>query len=249
LGEDEMKKIGLVGGVGWPATALYYEALCRAADVPGGSPAMTIESLDMAETMAARGDLGGDPSWNRFDDFFRDALSRLQQSNCKVAAIASVTPHIRFKAICRDIDLPVIGIVEATLNAMLVAELDNARVLATPMVLRNGLFDAALSDAGISPGEPLSDEAVTEVGGLLDSWFYPGFGKEGREPLVEFAKRAIGANGTSTIVLACTDLAAAFPEQAGKPIFDASGLTWVNAAEAHVWALLAAAGHPERNAA
>ena len=52
-----MKKIGLVGGVGWPATAAYYSAICAAARewCPGGSPNMMIESLDI-ELQRRRGD-------------------------------------------------------------------------------------------------------------------------------------------------------------------------------------------------
>ena len=50
-----MKKIGIIGGVGWPSTVEYYAELCRRAvarhqaENPGGTPAMpemSIESLD-----------------------------------------------------------------------------------------------------------------------------------------------------------------------------------------------------------
>lgn len=47
-----MKKINLVGGVGWLATAQYYEGIHRAARTPNDPLLMTIESLDMSSALA-----------------------------------------------------------------------------------------------------------------------------------------------------------------------------------------------------
>ena len=58
-----MKKIGIVGGVGWPSTVDYYRLICKAANahfkamgtsLPYPTPPMTIESLVMHETRAFR---------------------------------------------------------------------------------------------------------------------------------------------------------------------------------------------------
>jgi len=94
-------KIGLIGGLGWPATLAYYEAICGAARINGaaGSPEMTIESLDMAKTLAARGKPNDDASWAAFDRIFQEALGRLHTAGCDIAAIASVTPHNRLASI------------------------------------------------------------------------------------------------------------------------------------------------------
>jgi len=98
-------KIGLIGGVGWPATVAYYETICRASGSEAiDAPDMSIESLDMSKALEALGKARADDedSWAAFDNYFSIALGRLAASGCKLAAIASVTPHIRLPAITRN---------------------------------------------------------------------------------------------------------------------------------------------------
>ena len=84
----DIKKIGLIGGVGWPATVLYYSGLCKAAarQCHGGSPPMVIESLNMQDTLSKRGTANDPQSWEAYDAIFRDALTRLENAGCDVAA-------------------------------------------------------------------------------------------------------------------------------------------------------------------
>ena len=82
--EDTMKKIGIVGGVGWPSTMEYYRLICAGANdhfrrsgatQPLPTPPIAIESLVMSETRKLRAGPGeGDAAWARFDAAFRDAL-------------------------------------------------------------------------------------------------------------------------------------------------------------------------------
>jgi aspartate racemase len=70
-----VKKIGIVGGVGWQSTVHYYSELCRrseqwhlAASLPGvpSTPEITIESLDLAVAISYLGS-DDEQSWSRFD--------------------------------------------------------------------------------------------------------------------------------------------------------------------------------------
>ena len=62
-----MKKIGIIGGLAWPSTADYYRLLCKKANqhfrdkgyqAPFPTPPIILESLNIIETRAARGEDG-----------------------------------------------------------------------------------------------------------------------------------------------------------------------------------------------
>lgn len=236
------RKIGLIGGLGWPATVAYYEAICRAAKAAGhkGSPEMTIESLDMFATVAARGVAGHEKSWTRFDEIFRQALGRLSAARCDCAAIASVTPHNRLDAIARDTPLPVISIVDAVTDRVRPETHSKAIVLGTSVTMEGKLFDNSLEQLAITVIQ-LDENHVTAITKLLDAFFYTGRATEGRDSLIAFIRSIVGDQSGVLVILACTDLTPAFPENAGRARFTADGFDFLDATAAHVAAILKAA--------
>ncbi len=97
-----MKKIGIVGGIGWLSTVDYYTEICRRSERqsiagdrnhPPSTPEMSIESLDLSKAASLIGVDPDDESWSRFDEYHRSALRRLEASGADFALIASNTPH------------------------------------------------------------------------------------------------------------------------------------------------------------
>jgi aspartate racemase len=72
-------------------------------------PEIGIESLDLAKAVAYLGSDDDEDSWTQFDDYHRAALRRLEASGAEVALVASNTPHHRFDALVRGIQIPVIS--------------------------------------------------------------------------------------------------------------------------------------------
>jgi aspartate racemase len=116
-----MKKIGIVGGVGWQSTMEYYSGLCcrseqwHLARDPRGvptTPEISIESLDLAKAISYLGSDDDEQSWSQFDEYHRRALKRLETNAADFALMASNTPHHRFEAIVRGIRIPVISILD-----------------------------------------------------------------------------------------------------------------------------------------
>jgi len=116
------KKIGILGGTGWPATVHYYSGLCRcseALEIASDSsrlpttPEMCIESLDLRHAVSLIGIDGDESSWRRFDDYHRTALKRLETSGADFVVMASNTPHHRYSTIVSGIDVPVLNLFEA----------------------------------------------------------------------------------------------------------------------------------------
>lgn len=238
-----MKKIGLVAGVGWPATIAYYRAICSGASrhIPGGSPKMMIESLDMAETLAARGTPGDDESWSAFDGYFVDALDRLRAGGCDVAAIASATPHARLHRITERTSIPIVSILNATAAPLASLDKRYGLVLGTAVTMQSGLFNVALRSQKIEPLGANEQDDVAAFTGLLEEYFYLGKADEGRTPVLDYCRERITHPGDTIVILGCTDLAPAFPDAGGRVVFETGDMTFLDTTQAHVNAILRAA--------
>ncbi|MDA8747261.1 aspartate/glutamate racemase family protein [Litoreibacter sp.] len=236
----DIKKIGLIGGVGWPATVLYYEGLCKAAAAhcSGGSPPMVIESLNMQDTLSQRGTADDSQSWQVYDAIFRDALIRLENAGCGIAAIASVTPHGRFSEYLTGVTIPVISILDATAAVAQNHAIASVIVLGTPVTMQGGWFEEALEDVGVTCSTRANAAESNEIQMLLDTHFYVGRGAEGRDALMAFCKRINPDPIHTSILLACTDFSAAFPECATGTVFSVDGMTFIDAGSAHVQSIL-----------
>jgi aspartate racemase len=238
-----LKKIGIVGGVGWASTIDYYRAICensgrffaaRGAKSPLPVPPMTIESVTQAQTRALRGTPGDDPSWERFDSVFRDALLNLEGAGCDFGLIASNTPHARLHAIRQGVNMPILSIFDATATAA--AGATRALVLGTTVTMQARDYTTALSAHGIMANDTLPDAEIAHMQTLIDTEFYGGASAKAREQLLTFCARH--ASLDTTILLACTELPLAFPDHLDDTRFSEGGFDFVNPSAAHIGAAL-----------
>ncbi|MFA3920286.1 aspartate/glutamate racemase family protein [Ruegeria hyattellae] len=250
-----MKKIGIVGGVGWASTVDYYRALCqgagqffaaRGAGSPLPVPPMNIESVTQAKTRALRGTPGDEASWAAFDAVFREALLNLERTGCDVALIASNTPHARLHAIREGVTIPILSIYDAAAQATAATGAQSALVLGTTVTMQSRDYARTLSVHGIAANEPLPYPEIAEMQALIDEEFYGGASDTARQRLLSFCDRH-AAPGTA-ILLACTELPLAWPNHLDDVSFQAVGHLFVNPSAAHVAAALDLALEEERAA-
>lgn len=246
-----MKKIGIVGGVGWPSTLDYYRLICTASNahfkaigsgLPYPTPPMTIESLVMHETRGYRARPGdGDAAWARYDGAFRGALQRLQGAGCDFGIIANNTSHTRLRAIRQGLDLPVISILEETADAARIAGAGKALVLGTDVTMRADDYASVLLDRGIAPNTRLPDPVIDGLQSLIDTEFEQGGTLLGRRKLIELCDAHVPDRSNTVVLLACTELPLAFPEHGDRVSFESDGYRFINTTAAHVHAALQAA--------
>ena len=242
-----MKKIGIVGGIAWPSTIAYYRLICAGANAhfraqghppPYPAPWITIESVNMAETRALRGQPGDEASWAGFDAVFRDCFRRLQTAGCDVGLIASNTPHARLAAICQGLDLPILSILDATVTATKALGVGHALVLGTAVTMRAGAYDALLRAAGVTPLPGPEAAGIDALQHLIDTEFQKGATEAGRAALLDLCQTHVVEPADTAIVLACTELPLAFANDQNTPIFEVGAYRMVNTTAVHAQAAL-----------
>ncbi|MGI9297561.1 MAG: aspartate/glutamate racemase family protein, partial [Gammaproteobacteria bacterium] len=94
-----MKTIGLIGGMSWESTAVYYDLLNKGArDSLGGlhSAEIVLRSLDFAEIEKAQ--KAGD--WNAAGNILADAARALEKGGAECVVICANTMHKCADAVC-----------------------------------------------------------------------------------------------------------------------------------------------------
>lgn len=238
-----MKKVGIVGGVGWASTVDYYQAICRwsqddhvKSGRPGtpATPEMSIESLDLATAVARLGRLDDEDSWSSFDIYHREALQRLEASGVDFALIASNTPHHRFDAITAGLRLPVLNIFDVIVQACSDLSVNRVLVLGTALTMASNVLPAALRRIGVTAFAPELDADREDVLGTI-ALLQSGAGEGTAAAIGRIAQKAHAQfdRAKPTVCLVCTELPLAFPGMAATPVFKHYGVTYLNSAALH----------------
>jgi aspartate racemase len=243
-----MKKIGILGGVGWASTLDYYRGICagsqkiQSADKPPAHagplpcPRITIESVNQAETRSLRGLPGDEESWQAFDAVFRDALLVLQQAGCDFAVMASNTPHARLHALRQGVTMPILSIFEATAKATAETGAGRALVIGTRVTMQSRHYAAPLAPHSGRATAPRPEAEISEAQAMIDEDFHGGASAQARARLLRFCQKHAGAQ--EAVILACTELPLAFPEHIDDVVFEVEGFLFINPSAAHVAAAI-----------
>jgi len=247
-----MKKIGIVGGMGWRSTVEYYAEICRRSEQwsrqhnQAGAPLtpdIAIESLDLNRAIALLGQGEDDASWAAFDQYHRAALKRLEAAGAELALIASNTPHQRLEAITSGIGVPVLSIFDASARAAAHAGARRVLILGTRSTMASTKLPAAFARQRIAAAAP-QDEAPRALTCELIDELELGAGEAVAARLGHLARSAVDRQfgGDAAVCLACTELPLAFPEAKRMVTFERGGTLYINSTAAHIEAALAAAG-------
>ena len=240
-----MKKIGIVGGIGWQSTAVYYSQLFRRSEQVHcdkglrGTPAMpeiSIESLDLAKAMAYLGSDGNEQSWMQFDSYHHAALCRLQMSGAEVALIASNTPHHRFDSIVQGIQIPVINIVQEMAKECARIEARHVLLLGTDLTMRSNKFREEFARWGIEANGP-RDEDLRKMILELIADLQRSTSKAAAERLIRIVRctlRETKFKHRPTVCLACTELPLAFEKMITSRNFEYHHIRFINSVAVHV---------------
>jgi len=198
-----MRLAGLVGGMGWPSTALYYRRLNEAvAERLGGhhNAASLLHTLDFAPLLAAA--QADDPSWT---ETVAAAAAGLERGGAAFVALTSVTGHLAAETCERRLRVPFLHIADAVADAALEAGAARVGLLGTRLALASPAVVPRLEARGLSIviPEPSAAEAVdTIILRELTQGRFPA----GSRARVQDEAVALRRRGADLVALACTEL-------------------------------------------
>jgi aspartate racemase len=151
-----MKTIGLIGGMSWESTALYYQHINReVARRHGGlrSARVHLISLDFQEIA----ELQKQGDWPRMTEILQTSARQLESSGAEVLLICTNTMHRIAQEVQSVTALPLLHIADVTADAILAAGLNKVGLLGTRFTMEQAFMRDRLATKGIEcvvPDEP-----------------------------------------------------------------------------------------------
>jgi aspartate racemase len=218
-----MRKLGIVGGMSWSSTALYYEHINRGvAQRLGGlhSAPLALESLDFANITAM--ECAGD--WDGIAKATMDAAKRLEKGGAEGIVIACNTVHKSYEAVARHVRVPVLHIGDATAERLVSDGRTRVALLGSRFTMTEPFIRNRLEMRGINL-VPIAPPSMQEVDRIIFEELAVGrvvrdSQRKLKTLITELAKQKVQA-----VVLGCTELVLAVDVRANViPVYDTTAI-------------------------
>ncbi len=218
-----MKTIGLIGGMSWESTALYYQIINReVARRMGGltSAPMSLVSLDFQD-IATRQKAG---DWSGMTEILCTAARGLARSGAQCLLIGTNTMHKLADQVQSATELPLLHIAEITADAIERQGLHTVGLMGTRFTMEQPFYVDRLAARGITCVIPTEVER-NEIHRIIFDELCRGLvNAESRATLVQCIA-ALQARGAQGVVLGCTELPLLVgSEDCALPLFDTTRL-------------------------
>lgn len=225
-----MKTIGLIGGMSWESTTLYYQLINReVAKRMGGlrSAKLNLVSLDFADI--AQRQREGD--WDGMAGILCEAARHLSATGAQCLLIGTNTMHLLAEQVQAATDVPLIHIAEVTADAILAQGLHTVALLGTRFTMEQPFYVAHLARRGISCVVPEEAERA-EIHRIIFEELCLGLISETSRAWLAECIAGLQARGAQGVVLGCTELPLIVrPADSALPTFDTTALHALAAVE------------------
>jgi aspartate racemase len=216
-----MKTIGLLGGMSWESTAIYYRHLNEIVRGRLGglhSAKLLLWSFDFAE-IAERQHRG---DWQGAAALLSAAAKKLEDGGAEGLVICTNTMHRMADEVQATVSIPLIHIADATAVVMKRAGVTRPALLATRFTMEQDFYKGRLEDKhGMSPVVPDAD-GRDMVHRVIYDELCKGIVSEGSKAayLAEVG-RMRRANDVDSIIMGCTEITMLIgQEDFDLPVFD-----------------------------
>ncbi len=201
----QMKKIGILGGLGPESTVDYYKEIIGAFNSKYTSlayPDILVYSANINELMT----FVGNDDWQGLSKWLLEKIDSLKQAGADFVAIASNTPHIVFEELKLKASLPLLSIVEATCNKAQELNLKNIGLMGTKLTMEADFYKRPFIAKGISIVTPTEEEQQIIHHRLFSEIELGIFKDSTRDELLAITKRMVEENRIDSLILGCTEL-------------------------------------------
>jgi aspartate racemase len=229
---SRVKTIGLLGGMSWESSALYYRLLNEAVrDRLGGlhSARCVLLSVDFAEI--ERLQVAGE--WERAGELLAGDARALQASGVDLLVLCTNTMHKVADALTAAVDVPLLHIGDVTGAAVAAAGLRRVGLLATGFTMDQEFLPERLRAHGLDVFVPEPDDRA-EVHRIIYEELCVGIVRDESRTTYQRVVERLVARGAEGVILGCTEIELLLgPDDVDVPVFPTTAL--------HVEAAVAAA--------
>jgi aspartate racemase len=213
-----MKRIGLLGGMSWESSALYYSLINE--DVRerlGGlhSASCIMSSVDFAdiERMQHSGD------WAAAGRLLADEARRLEAAGAGLLVLCTNTMHKVADAIEASVSIPFLHLADVAAKAVLASGINTVGLLGTRFTMEESFYVERLASQGLTVITPEAEDRAVVNAVIYDELVLGKVLPESRQRYQAIIDR-LGQKGAQGIILGCTEIELLIrPEDSSLPLF------------------------------
>jgi aspartate racemase len=218
-----VRRVGLLGGMSWESSALYYELINQGVrDRLGGlhSASCVLTSVDFASIEA----LQTSGEWDRAGELLATEARGLVAAGAECIVLCTNTMHKVAAAIEEAVEVPLLHLVDVTADAVRAAGLSRVALLGTRFTMEEPFYRERMAGHGIETVLPDAEERA-----LINDVIY----RELVVGIVEDASRTayravidrLVREGAEGVILGCTEIELLIgPDDAPVPVFATTAL-------------------------
>jgi aspartate racemase len=214
-----MKTLGLIGGLTWFATSIYYKTINQLVGERLGdshSAKLFLYSVDFDEmnTLQEKNDL------QQIEVILSEIAQKLEGSGADCLVMCANTAHLFADAIRQKIQIPLIHIAEETTKAIVEQEMKKVGLIGTKFTMEHPFFKDRLEKSGVKTLIPGDEDRDFIHASIFNELTKGSLKDETKNKYLEIIEklRAAGAQG---VIFGCAELSLFIDQLSGiLPIFD-----------------------------
>ncbi|UAA39606.1 aspartate/glutamate racemase family protein [Paraneptunicella aestuarii] len=200
-----MKLIGLLGGMSWESSAVYYQAINEGIKQRLGglhSAELLMYSIDFArlEKMQREGD------WQTAAQLLIEKAKRIEGAGAQCLLICTNTMHIVAEQVANAISIPLIHIADAVGEKLVKANVDKVALLGTSFTMTEAFYRVRLQENfGLNVITPKADDRKLIHDVIYNELCLGKIQPESKQAYLDIIAK-LKEQGAEAVILGCTEI-------------------------------------------
>jgi aspartate racemase len=199
-----MKTLGLIGGLSWESTALYYEYINKEINKNLGklhSAKIVLISVDLEEIVS----LQSTNEWDKAGEILADAAISLEKAGADIILLCANTMHKVAQNILKVIHIPFLHITEPTIKRIKENRINKIGILSTKFTMEEAFYRKFYTEQDIEVVTPdkVDIEIIHEI--IYTELCKGVITERSKKEIIRIINR-LNNLGAQAIILACTEI-------------------------------------------
>lgn len=225
-----MRTIGLIGGLSWESSAVYYKILNQQMQARLGgvhSCKCLMYSVDLGEIVP----LQHSEDWAALTATMIDAAQRLERGGADFIVLCTNTMHKVADEICANINIPFLHIADATAEAIVAKKMKKVALLGTKFTMEQSFLRNKFTEHGIAIIIPTEAQRA-EIHRIIYTELIKGIISDASRDIYIAIINDLQAQGAEGVILGCTEIGLLVkPKHTALPLFDTTEIHAMKAVE------------------
>jgi aspartate racemase len=213
-----MQRIGILGGLSPRSTARYYDLITstharRCPDL--SSPEIVLYSMNFKKFVEWQ----SAGRWDEIKEVTVAALQIIAAAGADFALVAAGTVHHIFGALEDMSSIPLLSQVECAADEVMRRGFKTVGLLGTAFTMRAAFYPQTLERQGVQILVPGADEIVC-VDDVIYKNLVQGIATQASRDAVRRSIEGLAKRGAEAVILGCTELPEAAPDESPVPLLD-----------------------------